>query len=241
MRRGVVVTGLAMVSMLGMTGDAHAQRRRSEPDAFFGISFVAGDPVGELALYIDQGFGAQLDGAIPLNTDGTFRLRMDLGFLVYGHERLQYCYTVPVGCRVAAELVTTNNIVYAGIGPELAFTMGPFEPYVFGTAGVSYFTTISSFNEEWGYDWSETTNYSDVVMARKLGSGFRLRVNRGPRPVSLDFGFERHWNGIADFLTEGDIVDNPDGSVTLYPNRSVADLTTFRFGVTFGVGGGRDD
>ena len=176
-----------------------------------------------------------------MSSDGRLRLRADIGVLVYGYERLRYCYSVPIGCRIEADLTTTNNIVYAGIGPEVALRLGALEPYLYGTTGLSYFTTVSSLGDEWGRaDWAETTNYSDLVMAWKLGGGMRMRVNRGSRPVSLDFGVERHRNGVADFLTEGDIVDNPDGSITLYPNRSEADLTTFRFGISFGIGGGRD-
>jgi hypothetical protein len=176
-----------------------------------------------------------------MSTDGRLRLRGDLGFVNYGHERLRYCYSTPFGCRVEADLTTTNNIIYAGIGPELALRVGALEPYAYATTGLSYFATVSSLGDEWGYaDWAETTNYSDLVMAWKLGGGMRLRLSRGARPVSLDFGVERHRNGTADFLTEGDIVDNPDGSVTLYPNRSEANLTTFRFGVSVGFGGGRD-
>ena len=48
-----------------------------------------------------------------------------------------------------------------------------------------------------------------------------------------DLGFEKVDNQVANFLTEGDVVDQPDGSVLLYPNRSDADLMTFRLGVSF--------
>lgn len=239
MRSGVVLTALAFGGM-GAAGGAEAQQR-GEPQGGWGLSFVAAEPVGELALFFDRGFGAQIDGAWPMSSDGRVRLRGDIGFLIYGHEQMQYCYSVPIGCRIEADLVTTNDIFYAGVGPELAFPAGPLEPYAYATAGLSYFATISSLGDEWGYaDWAETTNYSDLVIAWKLGGGMRLRVSRGSRPVALDFGVERHRNGIADFLTEGDIVDNPDGSLTLYPNRSEANLTTFRFGVSIGFGWSRD-
>ena len=62
-----------------------------------------------------------------------------------------------------------------------------------------------------------------------------MRVGGGHNPVYLDFGVERHDNGIANYLTEGDIVDHSDGSVTIYPNRSEADLLSFRFGVAVSV------
>ena len=57
----------------------------------------------------------------------------------------------------------------------------------------------------------------------------------GHRPVYLDLGVEQHHNGIANYLTRGDIVDHPDGSVTIYPNRSEANLMTFRLGVSVGL------
>jgi|TARA_B110000116_G_scaffold248616_1_gene241760 hypothetical protein len=39
----------------------------------------------------------------------------------------------------------------------------------------------------------------------------------------------------VSYLTEGDIVDNPDGSVTKYPKPSEADLLSFQLGVTLGL------
>jgi hypothetical protein len=218
-----------------MTAGGAAAQEHSTARGGWGMSFVAAEPAGDLALFFDRGFGGQIDGGWPMSDDGRVRLRGDLGFVIYGHERMHYCYSVPVGCRIEADVTTMNNIVYAGIGPELALPAGPLEPYAYATAGVSYFATISSLGDDWGRaDWAETTNYEDVVLAWKLGGGMRLRMSRGPRPVWLDFGVERHRNGVARFLTEGDIVDNPDGSVTLYPNRSEANLTTFRFGVSLG-------
>jgi hypothetical protein len=239
MTRGALVTVLT-IAMMAAADEMGAQEGSGARGAW-GMSFVAAEPVGDLALFFDHGFGAQVDGAWPMSSDGRLRLRGDVGVLIYGHERLHYCYSVPVGCRIEADLTTMNNIVYAGVGPELAFRTGPLEPYAYATTGLSYFATVSSLGDEWGHaDWAETTNYSDVVMAWKLGGGMRLRVSRGPRPLSLDFGVERHRNGVADFLTEGDIVDNPDGSITVYPNRSEANLTTFRFGVSLGLAGSRD-
>jgi hypothetical protein len=237
----VVLAAAAVAVALAAAPSLGAQEREA-PRGFLGLSFVAGDPVGDLSAFFDRGFGAQLEGSWAMTEDSRVRLRGDLGFLVYGHERIRYCYSVPIGCRVEAELTTTNNIVYFGLGPEIAFTAGALEPYVYGTTGLSYFATVSSLDgADGGPSWAETTNYDDVVMAWRVGGGMRLRVSNGRRPVSLDFGVERHQNGVASFLTEGDILDNPDGSITLFPNRSEANLVTFRLGVTVGIGGGRRD
>ena len=46
---------------------------------------------------------------------------------------------------------------------------------------------------------------------------------------------EHHDNGVTSYLTEGDIVDEADGSVTLYPNRSDADLLSFHLGISVGM------
>lgn len=240
MRQGAWIGAwVAAMAVLALATAAGLGAQEGEPPrGFVGLSFVTGDPVGDLDPLFDKGFGAQLEGSWAVTEDRRVRLRGDLGFLVYGHERLTFCYTVPIGCRVEANLTTTNNIFYFGLGPEVAFPAGAFEPYVYGTTGLSYFATVSSLDgADGGPDWAETTNYDDVVMAWRVGGGMRLRVSGGRRPVSLDFGVERHQNGVANFLTEGDILDNPDGSITLFPHRSEANLMTFRFGVSVGLGG----
>jgi len=87
-----------------------------------------------------------------------------------------------------------------------------------------------------GYDdYASTTNFSDGVFAVRVGGGVRIRVNDGRKPVCLDFGVERHQNGVADYLTKGDIIDNPDGSITMFQNRTEANMVTFRMGVSFGI------
>jgi hypothetical protein len=67
-----------------------------------------------------------------------------------------------------------------------------------------------------------------------------MRVGHGRRPVFFDIGVDRHVNGVASYLTVGDIVDNSDGSITVYPNRTEANLMTYRFGVSVGFPKGRD-
>lgn len=235
MKRGVVI--LALVAMAGAAQSADAQHRRHDkvrrgPGGSFSVSLVGADAVGDLGTVVDKGFGLQFGGALPMAADGHLRIRGDLGFVVYGIERLHYC---GFSCRVSSELTTTNNILYAGIGPELVLSDGDVQPYVYGSAGISYFVTSSSLDDRDGYGpYLQTTNYSDAVYGLWYGGGLRFRMGGARRPIFLDLGVERHDNGIANYLTRGDIVDNPDGTVTLYPNRSDADLTSFRLGVTIG-------
>jgi hypothetical protein len=245
MKRGAgkwlwVAAGLALVG-----AEAEAQHRREYREGrhatpHFGFAFIAADPVGDLAYYFDQGLGGQFEGSFPIEPTGHLRLRADLGFVIYGHERQYLCYSTPVGCRIGLDLTTTNSIFFGGVGPELVLATGAIAPYVNASAGFSYFATISSLGGDDSYDdFAHTTNYSDAVFAWRAGGGIRVRVKGGRTPIHLDFGVERHENGVADFLTEGDIIDHPDGSITMYPNRSEADFVAFRFGMTFGLGGHR--
>jgi hypothetical protein len=70
----------------------------------------------------------------------------------------------------------------------------------------------------------------------------RFRVGRtSGGPVLVDIGAEYHRNGVAEYLRRGDILDHPDGTITLFPNRTEANLVTFQVGVSFGLGGGARD
>jgi hypothetical protein len=53
--------------------------------------------------------------------------------------------------------------------------------------------------------------------------------------VALDLSAQWTLNGEVDYLTEGDIVENRDGSITMFPVRSEANLMTFRIGLTIGL------
>ncbi len=64
-------------------------------------------------------------------------------------------------------------------------------------------------------------------------------TNRGP--IAINLGVEYHRNGVAEYLNEGDILDHPDGSITLFPNRTEANMLVLRLGVSFGLGGRSDD
>lgn len=222
---------LAVVGAVVTASTSRSLAAQPSPGGFVGVSLIAADAVGELATTVDQGYGLELSGAAPMDAGGRLRLRADLGFVVYGLERIHYCGFT---CRVASELTTANTIVYGGIGPEIVLADGPVQPYVNVSAGLSYFVTSSSLDDNDGLGpYLQTTNFSDVVFGWRVGGGLRVRLGR--KPVYFDLGVDRHDNGVATFLTEGDIVDHPDGSVTLFPNRSDADLVSLRMGVSIGI------
>ena len=206
-----------------------------------GVNFIVGEPVGEFQEFVGSGFGANGFGRFSLDPRGILSLRADLGFMVYGYESQRVCFE-GIGCRVQARLETTNGIGYGGIGPELAIPMRRARPYVHAFMGYSYFNTSSSLEDLDGYgDSFDTENYGDGTYSWGWGGGIELNLKEGRAPISLNLGFKYHENGRVAYLTEGDIVDNPDGSITLHPVLSEANLMSYHFGVSFGIPGGRDD
>ena len=204
----------------------------SGPGGFWGINFIAATPVGEIETLVDQGFGLELSVGAPMAADGHLRMRVDLGAVVYGWEELFYGYC-RFTCRVASgsNVTTTNSILYGSVGPEIVLASGDVEPYVHAGASVSYFVTSSQLDDNDGYgSYMHTTNYSDTVLGWRFGGGFRFRV--GQRTL-IDVGVHKADNQVATYLTEGDVVDEQDGSIALYPNTSDADLMSFRLGVSF--------
>lgn len=240
-------SAIAAIATVGAAETAHAQsrgfgdpevelRESGNPRFALDLHLMGADAVGEFEQLVDAAFGGQLGFRFGVDRRSILGLRVDGGFMVYGWERQTFCFPVPVGCRIGTDMTTTNTIAYGGIGPELAIP-GDFSPYVFATLGFSWFSTQSSLSgvDDWDDDLFNTRNFEDFVGAQRFGGGVRLRMSR---TVALDLGAEYHRNGVAEYLREGDILDNPDGSITVFPNRSEANLTTFRLGVQIGFGGG---
>ncbi len=205
------------------------------PKAYLGLHLIFGEPVGEFDEFVSGGIGADFFGRLPADPRGILSLRADLGFLIYGHESKRVCFG-GVGCRVQARLQTDNSIFFGGIGPELAIPMRRARPYVNAFAGFSYFSTSSSLNGLSGDEsLFETENFSDTGFSWGLGGGLEWNLSQGPTRVDLNLGVRYHHHGVMEYLTKGDIVDNPDGSVTLFPNRSEANLMSYQLGVSVGL------
>lgn len=242
-------TTVVLAALALRAAPAHAQWRDRDPEerpprAWVGINLQGADPQGEFGALVDDGFGLELEGRFPVAADGVFSLRVDGGFIIYGNERQAVCFPAPVGCRIGLDLTTTNSILTVGVGPELAVP-GRVSPYVNAGVGLSYFVTTSSLDGADDFDDRDlfrTRNYSDLVTTARLGGGVRFRVgSTGGGPVLVDIGAQYHRNGVAEYLRRGDILDHPDGSITLFPNRTEANLVAFQVGVSFGLGGGPRD
>lgn len=227
----------------GSFGREIERRESVNPRFALDLHLLGADAVGEFEQFVDGGFGGQVGMRFGLDRRAVVGLRVDGGFMLYGHERETLCFPAPIGCRIGTDLTTTNTVAYGGVGPEIAIP-GTVSPYAFATYGLSWFSTQSSLSgvDDWDEDLFDTRHYGDVVGAARFGGGLRFRVGgHDGGPVAIDLGVDFHRNGVAEYLREGDILDHPDGSITLFPNRTEANYTTFRLGVQIGLGGGDDD
>lgn len=193
--------------------------------------------VGEFRDYVRDGYGLDLALIWPVRPGSVFALRGDAGFLIYGSERRRVCMGGGVGCRIELDLTTTNSIAYLNAGPQLMIQEGPVRPYANAGVGVAYFGTQSEVRGSSGQDspFASTTNFDDVTLQWVAGGGLLVPLSSGRTPVMLDLGARYHGNGRVEYLREGDIEDNPDGSLTITPTRSEANLVTFQIGVVIGA------
>ena len=201
-----------------------------------GFWLVSAIPTGELAQVIGSGWGVGGNLAL-LNGDGTWSLRLDLGFAEYGSETRRVCLSPTVGCRIEVDLETSNSIAYGSLGPQWAVPRGTFRPYVSPAIGLVEFSTTSTVDGA-GADSNvifNTTNFSDTKFSVTGLAGVMISVKEGNTPILLDIGARYHRHGEAEYLTEDDIVDEPDGSITITPNRSEANFFSLNFGASFGI------
>lgn len=226
----------SLITILAALEAAEAQEPLA-PRAFFDATLIGAQPTGDFGLNVDHGWGFELGGRYELDPAGLLSVRASLGLINYGRETLQFCSVY--SCRVGFDLDTQNNIIFLGAGPELGIRVGPLRPYARASIGFGYFVTTSGLSgDNSGYTYASTTNFDDFVFQERLGAGLELRLSNGRNPVWLDFGADYHRNGTASYLREGDIVDQPDGSIIIYPVTSEANLWTFRMGVSVGIGRG---
>jgi hypothetical protein len=203
---------------------------------FGGGGVIIASTVGEFSDYVGTGWGLGAHFVLSLGSQGIFGLRTDLGFINYGNEKKRVCLSQTVGCRIEVDLTTSNNIFHGSIGPQLTVPAGPVLPYANASIGVAYFATTSSVSGvSSSGDQFQTTNFDDATFSWQFGTGLRVPVHYGRTPIDLDFGARYHANGQVEYLTKGGILDHPDGSITLNPILSEANLWTFVLGASFGV------
>jgi energy-coupling factor transporter ATP-binding protein EcfA2 len=77
------------------------------------------------------------------------------------------------------------------------------------------------------------TNFDDWSDAWVFGGG--LMIPFGKSIGALNLGARYHYGAHARYLREGDITDNPDGSININPRNSKTDLVLWLLGVSFTI------
>lgn len=228
---------LVILFGLGSPSEATAQA----PDEFLdpprvhvGGHGVLAQPMGEFDEYVS--FGGGIGGFLKVDLDraGLIGFRVDFTAMTYGQETRRVCLVDP--CLVGVDLVTSNNILLAELGPEIIVPLGDrVSLYGTGGGGFAYFATQSRVENQDGETIASDDNFSDFGFAWKAGGGLRVGLTRGDTPVALDVGVDYRGNGRREYLTAGDITVRPDDSLEFNVRRSDADFLLWKIGVSVGL------
>jgi opacity protein-like surface antigen len=137
--------------------------------------------------------------------------------------------------RIIVQEKTSNNIFTASVGPQLTFPVGRVRPYVNAGVGLAYFYTQTSLNtDDDSYEIARSTNYSDNSLLYTAGVGFNIPLSVAASYIGLDIGARYQSIDNARYLTEGDIVDDPNSQygVIITPHESAANFVTYHLGVS---------
>jgi hypothetical protein len=231
--KAVLVLSTAFIFASASAAGAQFSNVTMLPSRFsFGGDLALSQPKGEFANNVPNGYGFDLTGMFRLDPQGYFNLRADLGGVRYGHQRERIGF--PVSGRVAVDLNTDNQSGFGAFGVQLQIPDGWFRPYANAAVAATYFWTESSIS---GADNSEsfiqTTNLDDWSHAWVFGGG--VMIPFGKSIGALNLGARYHYGASATYLKEGDITDNPDGSINLNPRNSKTDLVLWQLGVSFAI------
>lgn len=228
-----------VVAVSFIASAAHAQRRpprswEREPSRFSIVGdLLVAQPKGEFATQLDtEGFGMNVGALFRIDREGLLSIRGDLGGMQYGSETLHAPY-LPITGRVALDVETSNNAFWGSIGPQIQVPVGPVQPYINAAIGfMALVTSTSVRGSDSDYEYASTTNSDDATSAYIFGGGLYVPFGT-TKTWKLHAGARYFYGGEATYLTEGDIVDNDDGSVTLQHRHSKTDQVTWQVGVSY--------
>jgi len=207
--------------------------------AFPSRFMVGGDgvmlqPKGDFANNIGRGWGFNGAGLFRVDEKGYVQLRADVGIAQYGSETKRIPLN-PITGRVDFEVETSNVVGWGALGGQLQIPDGPFRPYVNGSLAYTDFSTRSTLqgtSNTFG-DGLSTQNQHDGSHARIYGAGVNIPFGRKFTSGMLNFGAHYYQGAEAAYLKKGDIIDNPDGTISFTPRRSRTDFVLWQLGASF--------
>lgn len=232
--------GATVAPATAPTGGTPGRRERRRPrgvlaDGAFGLT--VGQPLGAFDRHV--GIGVGVGGAAVLRTSRVplLGLRTEGGVQNYGRQVQDVPLRGVFGFQQWGRMTTSNDINWAGVGPQLTLPLGPVRPYAFATAGFSNFATTSTFESADARRefLGSTTNLSSWTLAQGYGGGVQLRLPAALGGLAVDLGARRHRNREVRYLREGAAVLVGPGRPQLDVLRGRADLVTYFVGVRAGA------
>lgn len=199
-----------------------------------GLAADIGQPVGDFKQNVNNGAGVQGHVLLRLDRYGLASLRLQGGWLNYGHESQRSCLSTTGSCRVAVNVTTANGIFSLGVGPQLSWPLGPLRAYGYGLIGMSRFATLSGLGGGILPDMvAADENFGDAGLAWSGGIGMQMPIHKN---TTIDVGVAYQGHGRRNYLIKGGLTDRPDGSLGFDIKESTADLYAIRVGVTTALG-----
>jgi hypothetical protein len=222
-----------------MSFDFDRPRRRSRLAQRFtgGLTLSVSQPAGEFRRFARAGFGISANGVAGVDAGGVLGLRVEGGAQNYGRFSAPF-RTESAFLGAPGRQVTSNDVYWGAVGPQLTLPLGPVRPYGFATAGIANFSTTSRLLGAGitgqGQEFVRSTDLSNWATTQALGGGVRVRVVRqNGTPVHLDLGAQRHYVRSARYLTPGAVPG--ETAFGLLTTAGRADFLTYHVG--FSVGG----
>ena len=231
--KAVFLLSTACIFPSALVADAQIMNGPQIPSRFtVGADIAISQPKGEFANNVPTGYGFDFTGLLKLDPKGWFGIRGDVGGVRYGHEHVNLGFFGPQAIEL--DLNTDNRIEFGELGLQLQFPDGAFRPYANAAYAGVHFTTESCVSNPDGFVQDQcNSNHGDWASAGVFGGG--VVIPFGKSLGALNLGARYHYGAKATYLRQGDIIDNPDGTVTLNVRSSKTDLVLWQIGFTYNI------
>ena len=251
MRARLVRSTLATLLVLGATRTLRAQSAPADafPDDDLagshpalarriggGISLAVSQPTGDLRRGGRVGVGVSGFASISADPAGVFGLRLEGGTQNYGTTSFRSASNLGFFATNLRQ-ITSNDVFWIGVGPQVSVPLGPVRPYGFATVGGANFSTSTTlqyalYGDPYGLNREfQATDLSNWAFARAAGGGVRVRVG-GVRRTAAFVDLGARWQRVNSvrFLVPGVIPPDVDPNTLALTGRP--SFVTYHLGVS---------
>ena len=205
----------------------------------FGIGLHGGIPVGEFKEHEDGGAGLDLFLGFQPFRRQPLSIRGNIQFMEYGSLKAtgyqDVCDTF--GCyteQVEYDARNHTMFLFQG-GPEIMAVDGKWRPYVFALAGVTVFNSTETIAPTTPTGTTESQSFfTSSNFSTSYGGGIRRVGTKWGRETGFEISARFTRNENAEYLTERNIVRQPDGTWVATPQRGFANLIGVEIGFWLG-------